>query len=64
MAQAYSNDLRAKFLQAYAKQQEGLKRLAERFVFLDESGVNTDRTLRYGRAGVSVFVRQHPVLIG
>jgi len=31
MAQTYSNDLRAKFLLAYAKGEEGLKRLAERF---------------------------------
>lgn len=31
MAQTYSNDLRAKFLQAHAKRQEGLKQLAERF---------------------------------
>lgn len=32
MAQTYSSDLRAKFLQAYAKRQAGLKKLAERFV--------------------------------
>lgn len=31
MAQTYSNDLRAKLLQAYAKGEEGLKRLTERF---------------------------------
>ena len=31
MAQTYSNDLRAKFVQAYAKGEEGLKRLSERF---------------------------------
>ncbi len=31
MAQTYSNDLRAKFLQACAKGEEGLRRLAERF---------------------------------
>lgn len=31
MAQSYSNDLRAKFLHAYAKGEEGLKRLSERF---------------------------------
>lgn len=31
MAQTYSKDLGAKVLQAYAKRQEGLKKLAERF---------------------------------
>lgn len=31
MAQTYSNDLRAKLLEAYEKGQEGLERLAERF---------------------------------